>query len=883
MSNLNKKTHYEYDIDMIENIMSLRKPQKRSLKILDDILDEIELSKTPDISKINETIGDLSRDFKELEHDFLSMTFALATGVGKTKLMGAFITYLYTQKGVKNFFVVAPGKTIYDKLKNDIGNPSDDNVKYVFKGVGCFSTALPNVYYDDDFKTIRQTSTNDDNINIFIFNIDKFNKDSNKMKDFDEVLGSSFFEYMKSLDDLVMIMDESHHYRSDAGFKAINELNPVLGIELTATPQETIGKKTIPFKNVVFEYPLSKAIRDNYTRTPYALTRSDFDASSIDKDELDKIMLNDGILHHENMIQNLIQFGTNNNERIVKPFMLVVCTDTPHADKTYEFIKSNNFINGKYKDKVINVHSNTKDKNEVIKKLLDVEKSDNPIEIVIHVNILKEGWDVNNLYTIVPLRTATSKTLREQTVGRGLRLPFGRRTGDKLIDSVAITAHDKFEEIIKEAQSPDSIFKADGVIYTHDQEQKRLSKVLPTLFDVDNERGNVLKQLDLDHNDVQVKETYNEVFTEIVKVATSLKTSGNATVTNDMIKTELEKTDLGVRLKSNALQEKITDGIFKFNGEELAKKLIKNNMFIPKIKTENFGEEKYIINDFNFDLSELDFKPTSNDIYMKNLTQLNESITITKNKVINIDTITPEYRLVSNIRLINEIDYEKCTEKIQEVVLKLLTFYRSKYKEEEVNNICVSFQKAIIENIKNQLLRNLTIKYDGIIESIEKIDTVVFNYILDSTKETRDLYLESGSDNIKSLIYNGAKKAVVSPFKFDSEPERKLAIVCEESEEVIQWLRPDLKQFNITYNRGRKYQPDFVVETEDTYYLVEVKGKDRINDPDVQAKKERAISYCKVASEYNVANGHKPFVYMFIPHDEITISTRFNSLLRFVK
>lgn len=69
-----------------------------------------------------------------------------------------------------------------------------------------------------------------------------------------------------------------------------------------------------------------------------------------------------------------------------------------------------------------------------------MEQADNPVEIVIHVNILKEGWDVNNLYTIVPLRTAASKILREQMVGRGLRLPYGKRTGDKAVDAVMLTA-----------------------------------------------------------------------------------------------------------------------------------------------------------------------------------------------------------------------------------------------------------------------------------------------------------------------------------------------------------------------------------------------------------------------------------------------------------
>lgn len=80
------------------------------------------------------------------------------------------------------------------------------------------------------------------------------------------------------------------------------------------------------------------------------------------------------------------------------------------------------------------------------------------------MNMLKEGWDVNNLYTIVPLRTAASKILREQMVGRGLRLPYGERTGDRDVDAVMLTAHDKFNDILAEAQRGDSIFKAGNII-----------------------------------------------------------------------------------------------------------------------------------------------------------------------------------------------------------------------------------------------------------------------------------------------------------------------------------------------------------------------------------------------------------------------------------
>lgn len=102
----------EYNVNYISGCMSLRPPQKRSLKILEDILDELDLDKNQDLERALEIVHDLFPTCINFERDFMSLTFALATGVGKTRLMGAFITYLYTQKGVKNFFIVAPNLTI---------------------------------------------------------------------------------------------------------------------------------------------------------------------------------------------------------------------------------------------------------------------------------------------------------------------------------------------------------------------------------------------------------------------------------------------------------------------------------------------------------------------------------------------------------------------------------------------------------------------------------------------------------------------------------------------------------------------------------------------------------------------------------------------------
>ena len=111
-----------------------------------------------------------------------------------------------------------------------------------------------------------------------------------------------------------------------------------------------------------------------------------------------------------------------------------------------------------------------------------------------------------------------------------------------------------------------------------------------------------------------------------------------------------------------------------------------------------------------------------------------------------------------------------------------------------------------------------------------------------------------------------------------NKPKLILAKILEYEPEVKNWLRPAKMQFNITYNRGKRYEPDFVVETGDTIYLVEVKGEDKLTDPDVIAKKKRGIQYCQVATNWGKANGYKVWQYLFIPSMQIKSSSTFSSL-----
>ena len=119
-----------------------------------------------------------------------------------------------------------------------------------------------------------------------------------------------------------------------------------------------------------------------------------------------------------------------------------------------------------------------------------------------------------------------------------------------------------------------------------------------------------------------------------------------------------------------------------------------------------------------------------------------------------------------------------------------------------------------------------------------------------SWSENVDFFCDSYTSGIKSVLFEGIKKGVFSATKFDSKPELILARVLEKDSVVQNWLRPAPAEFNITYNRGKRYQPDFVVETNDSFYIVEVKGEDKIDSADVISKSNRTVQFCKVASRW---------------------------------
>jgi type III restriction enzyme len=880
-------------INSISNRLSLRPPQRDSLEIMARVCEIIELSKDADPVTALAAIKSEFPTVADFERDFPSLCFAVATGVGKTRLMGAFIAYLYQAEGIRNFFVLAPNLTIYNKLIADF---TPNTPKYVFKGIGEFAVHPPLVVTGDTYEDGRGVRRDDQlpgldwghDIHINIFNISKINIEvrggsAPRIKRLSEYIGQSYFDYLAGLEDLVMLMDESHRYRATAGVRAINELKPILGLELTATPQVESGGRAVPFKNVIYSYPLSSAMTDGFVKEPAVATRENFDSNAYSAEGLEKVKLEDGVRIHENTKVELEVYARNNDKPIVKPFMLVVATDTAHASALQQVIEDDKFFEGRYKGKVIQVHSNIRgeEKDEVVQQLLTVENADNPVEIVIHVNMLKEGWDVTNLYTIVPLRAANSRTLVEQSIGRGLRLPYGKRVGVPAVDRLTIVSHDKFQEIIDHANDPDSIIRAGVVIGRDILEAGRKALEVKSAFEHAISGGTVparpavagqpaveqRKLFEKPEEQAVAKATY-----QVIKQYERLK--GSDQLQDKTVQLEIVQKVQEIVRPAQGILEGITEVV---NVAEVVRETTELyralSIDVPKIVVVPKGEVTCGYEDFDLDVRSINHPPVAGNILIQHLHE-NQRFRLLDGSGI-VQEKRPEDYLVRGLIDFDDVSYDEHAAllyKLTGQVVKRLRAYLS--TEDDVLNVLQFHQQVLVNLIHAQMQQHY-------VESATAYEVHVTrgfhtlranNYSSAADENVRDFRVtipEGQRNRISSMVFGGFVKCLYPIQKFDSDPERRFAVIVENDGDVLKWFKPAKGDFQIHYSHEEAYEPDFVVETTTEKFLCEPKRENEMTDEVVLAKAEAAAVWCKHATAHANENGGKPWRYLLIPHDQI--------------
>ena len=877
----------------IRNRLSLRRPQEVSLNILADLTDKLTLQKNADLTGELEKVNSAYPICTDFERNFPSLCFALATGVGKTRLMGAFITYLYLVKGMKHFFVLAPNLTIYNKLMADFKDST--NPKYVFRGIGEFATVRPRVITGEDYQYASQQAIFDSEVQINVFNISKINAETRggklpRIKRLSEYLGNSYFNYLANLDNLVLLMDESHHYRADRGMEVINDLNPVLGLELTATPQVERGGSAVKFKNCVYEYSLARAIQDGFVKEPAVATRKDFDPSHYQEEELDRIKLEDGMRLHEDTKVALDIYARDTKTRPVKPFVLVVAKDTTHAAQLKSLIGSPGFFDGYYADKVMEIHSNQTggEKDENIARLVSLENPDNTIEIVIHVNMLKEGWDVTNLYTIIPLRTAASQTLREQTIGRGLRLPYGKRTGNDKVDKLTIVAHDRFQEIIEAANRPDSIIRKENIITIDVAELEQPKEVVVSVSRMEKQFAEEQEKIAAigppeEKQKAQVtldaKKALFSILPELnvgVSGIQDLKKDEIKQIAVEKLKAQIYSTPQQTLFAEEIIEE--ARNAYEQAVEEFADRTIE----IPRIMIQQCGDVQSGFHDFDLDTKNLNYQPVSEEILVKKLREQEDSldIVIGKGRIV-IDE--PDRIIVNELINYPEVDYDEQTDLLRKLAAQAVEKFQTYLDDNQLMNVVQSHKREIGRYIFAQLMQHFHCE----VPVFEKPEVKPFTKIEDHnlskyTKDSIHHYTETitPAGAIPSKVFSGFRKAYHSLYKFDSKTEKDFAVILEQDKGVVKWLRPAQNQFRIYWQKNSKlYHPDFISETDTAIYMIETKKEMDMDTAMVQEKARAAEQYCRAATEFTSRNGGKPWIYVLIPHNAVFYNMGFGSLM----
>ncbi|QTW20000.1 DEAD/DEAH box helicase family protein [Comamonas kerstersii] len=910
-------------LNAVTGRLSLRPPQAQSLEKLARAIEAVPGLLKHEDRDVAAALATLKAEFptlEDFEREFPSLCFALATGVGKTRLMGAFIAYLHLAHGINNFFVLAPNLTIYNKLIADF---TRNTPKYVFKGIAEFAQQPPLIITGDNYDQTGavvqdQPAGFAHDVRINIFNISKINSEVRggkepRIKRMREVLGDSYFNHLANLPDLVLLMDESHRYRASAGVRAINELNPLFGLEVTATPFVETTRGPVPFKNVVMDYPLARAMEDGFVKEPAAVTQRGFDPKAYSAEELEKIKLEDGIRLHESTKVELLTYARENGVKVVKPFMLVIARDTTHASQLKALIESSAFYEGRYAGKVIQVDSSRSgaEEEEMIAKLLAVESVDEPTEVVIHVNMLKEGWDVTNLYTIVPLRAANARTLIEQSIGRGLRLPYGKRTGVPAVDRLNIVAHDKFQEIIDEANRGDSPIRLKQVILeAPSADDKKVSVQVSS---------GVMTQLGLAKTPAGAVNTSSTATTTTGASATTATTTPAPVFTTERerqaaqvvmeviskyeVKRDLVPTSNALLTPAvqSAIVAEVTERLKPTQGNLLANAddaqpaldvsavvaktteiVVQQTIDIPRIAVVPKGEVTSGFRPFKLGMLP-NFQPGQREIVGQEL-RTNDQFTMSRETGIREQRF--EDYIVKKLIDFDDVDYFTQAELLYDLAGQAVAHYQAQnYSDNELHEVLDTYGAELARLIHAEMMKHFWEEATDYEVQVSRGFTELkpCNYTV-VAGQTPQSYRETVTElsKIKQMLFGGFSRCLYPLQKFDSDTERRFSVILER--DAVKWFKPAKGQFQIYYKLGNdqpEYIPDFVAETDSMIFMVETKKRDDLTSEEVKAKAAAAAKWCTHASNHAATVGGKQWRYLLVPHDQIKESERLTDFLRF--
>lgn len=774
----------------------------------------------------------------------------LATGVGKTYLTAAFIEYLRKQ-GIGNVLIVTPGKTVQAKT---VQNFSMGSPRYIVGSPVPVDVVTPQDYskwverQNRNVQRLPIGSTGELATLAFVFNIQQLiapketegatkgsTQDSirRKPRRFDENAGV-LFDYLKGLDDLVVIADESHLYSSSAkAFSAaLRELHPAATIGLTASPLKA--------DNVIYRYPLYRAIQDGYVKKPVLAFRKDgygADRSSEEQQLRDALSLR--IIKQD----YYTEYAKINSFKPLNAVLFVVCSDVEHANQVTRLLASPEYLGSA--ESVLQIDSKHED--EVTQKRL--EELDSPhskVLAVVSVNKLKEGWDVKNIAVVVTLRAMASEVLTQQTMGRGLRLPFGKVTGIDHIDQLDIIAHQSFKEILR-AENVLEQFGLEAAVgdATTEEIRQAVSQFCGAPEYIQYEQYG-------QDSDGYMRLSENQTSSVDGGAAEigALKLVPIDLLGHDGMRNKYRTKDEKPEDHSSASLSSISeiDHVVGFWRVQRNSRLADVSYNFPRTVVEAEQPPILLEEIDKNEVKEAARRVTSNGdiLHRKEIIA-----TLSKLKAVDIDSATIESMPVDeesvNKSLLYTImsmqslpEYPGMKPYAENYLIPQFVSYVSIEKWTKKSLVSAAAEmKDLLKNFINNNIQKT--------REVPKIVPLKLPHEGRILKPNEKVYpqgsVEKSKDYVNRRYYNGWRKSLFEEVSFDAyNTEFRLARILDTSSQILWWHRlGSADNAYVSYTPKNKYNPDFVVFDENnTYWIIETKNNQGKDDELVQEKRKAA-------------------------------------------
>jgi type III restriction enzyme len=406
------------------------------------------------------------------QDDFARYCCKMATGSGKTKVMALAIAWQFfnavaegREDYAKTFLLIAPNVIVFERLKKDFAGGA------IFRSDPVIPDELA-VYWDFQCYMKGEAERGSSLGALYMANVQQFYERAggggNEPDEMTAVLGNKPPADLTGSEDfaarvagregpVVVLNDEAHHtHEEDSEWNGVirrlhkaAQCGLAAQFDFTATPRHAGGQL---FAWTVFDYPLKQAIIDNVVKRPIKGIAKDIkELKSTVASTRYQPYLAAGV---ERWLEYVEQLKPLNK----KPVLFVMLNDTKEADDVGDWLRS------RYQaefggEKLLVIHTDRsgeisqKDLEKARRLAREVDKEDSPVNCIVSVLMLREGWDVENVTVVVGLRPFTAKAniLPEQTIGRGLRLMF-RGMGTGYVERVDVIGNDKFIEFIEELE-----------------------------------------------------------------------------------------------------------------------------------------------------------------------------------------------------------------------------------------------------------------------------------------------------------------------------------------------------------------------------------------------------------------------------------------------